>query len=89
MSPIWNIEGFPSKTLCLTYPYYDIVSSWRSQGYEIKALHMEIDHVVFRKELRDTEYITIPQALTGQPLPEHIVYEFHKLVTDFIQRYGL
>ena len=89
MSLLWKKEDFPAKFFCLTYPHYDISQSWRSQGYEIKSLHMETDRVVFRKEIRDTEYITIPKALTSQPLPEHIAYEFHKLITDFMQRYGL
>lgn len=88
-SLLWKKEDFPAKFFCLTYPHYDISQSWRSQGYEIKSLHMETDRVVFRKEIRDTEYITVPKALTNQPLPEHIAYEFHKLITDFMQRYGL
>ena len=63
--------------------------SWLSQGYKIKALHLETSQVTFRREDKNTSGVVLPKALTNQRLPEEVVYKFNKMVQQFAKDYGL
>lgn len=88
-SPLWNSEGFPFNTFRFSEPGHNITTAWTSQGYKIKALRLERNQVIFRREDKSISGVTLPKALTDQRLPEDIIYKFNKLVKQFIKDNGL
>lgn len=88
-SPLWKEEGFPFQVFLPSTPDYCIAESWISQGYKIKALHMEKQKVVFRKVIRDMSGLTLPRELTSKKLPNKAVYELNQFFQHIISKYNL
>ena len=87
--PLWIEEGFPFHILLPSNPDYCISDSWTSQGYKIKALHLNQQRVVFRKVIKDHSGLTIPKQLTKRKLPDQAVFEAKQFFSYLIQKYGL
>ena len=88
-SPMWQSEEFPFHKFLFSEQSFNITHSWLSQGYKIKALHLETSQVTFRREDKNTSGVVLPKALTNQRLPEEVVYKFNKMVQQFAKDYGL
>ncbi len=88
-APMWQSEGFPFHTFQLSEQEYNIATSWLSQGYQIKALHLESGSVTFRREQSHTSGIVLPRALTEQRLPDSVAYDLDVLLRQFIKDHGL
>ena len=88
-SPMWRSEGFPFHKFLFSEQSFNITHSWLSQGYKIKALHLETSQVTFRREDKNTSGVVLPKALTSQRLPEEVIYKFNKMVQQFAKDHGL
>ena len=88
-SPMWQSEEFPFHKFLFSEQSFNITHSWLSQGYKIKALHLETSQVTFRREDKNASGVVLPKALTNQRLPEEVVYKFNKMVQQFAKDYGL
>ena len=88
-SPMWRSEEFPFHKFLFSEQSFNITHSWLSQGYKIKALHLETGQVTFRREDKNASGVVLPKALTSQRLPEEVVYKFNKMVQQFAKDYGL
>ena len=88
-SPMWHTENFPFHVLRQSNPDYPIAVSWLSQGFKIKALHLESERVVFRKTDKRKLGLILPKALSTKKLPENAVYECRQFFEYLIKKYGL
>lgn len=88
-SPMWQAEKYPAHAITPSERNYCICDCWRSQGYEIKALHLEKKYVVFRRTESGTSGIQLPKVLTDHRLPDTLVYKFDQMVRQFIKENGL
>lgn len=88
-SPMWQAEGYPGHAVTPSERDYCICDCWRSQGYEIKALHLEKKYIVFRRVENGTSGIQLPKVLTDRRLPDTLVFKFDQMVRQFIKENGL
>ena len=88
-APMWQSEGFPFHIFQLSAQEYNIAASWLSQGYQIKALHLESGCVTFRRDRSQTSGVVLPKALTEQRLPDSVVYRLDILLRRFVIENGL
>ena len=88
-SPLWQEEGFPFHAIIPSPRLYCISDSWTSQGYEIKALHLDRERVVFRKKVKNVSGLMIPRRLLTRKLPDQAVYEANAFFKQLTQKYGL
>ena len=89
VSPLWEEEGFPFHVLKRTTPDYCIADSWISQGYQIKALYIEKERVVFRRVVDRMSALRIPKELTEQKIPDEAVHEMDEFCKYLKKKYGL
>lgn len=66
-----------------------ICDSWLTQGYEVKALHLVEQRIVFRRTENYTTGLVVPKKLTEWKLPDAAVYECERFFGYIIQKYGL
>lgn len=88
-SPLWHQEGYPFHMFIPTTMDYCISEAWLSQGYIIKALHLEERRVVFRYTGRFRSGLKVPKALVNGKLPDQAVYECQKFFQYLSKKYGL
>lgn len=88
-SPLWNQEGYPFHMFIPTTMDYCISEAWLSQGYIIKALHLEERRVVFRHTGRFRSGLKVPKALVNEKLPDQAVYECQRFSKYLCKKYGL
>ena len=88
-SPMWEEEKFPLNSVTPTIRDYCICDSWTSQGYAIKALHMEEERVVFRRIVNYKSGLIVPKELMSQKLPDAAIYECQEFFRYIVKRYGL
>jgi len=88
-SKMWHDEGFPFHFFLPSTPDYCIAESWLSQGYRIKALHLERQRVVFRRAVDYQSALMIPKALMQKKLPDKAVHECKRFFAYLIKKYGL
>ena len=88
-SPLWEQEGYQSDADLSTVARYCIAESWLSQGYQIKALHLSEQRVVFRKVAQKVSGLVVPKVLQENKLPDDAVYEINQFFKHIIKKYGL
>ena len=86
---LWAQEGCPHDIILPSEPDYPVSYSWTSQGYEMKALHLEERRAVFRQCVKWTTPVTIPAALLDRRLPDEIAFKANKLLANFVKENGL
>lgn len=88
-SPMWEEEKFPFNSVEPTKRDYCICDSWTSQGYAIKALHMDQQRVVFRRIVNYKSGLTVPKELLSRKLPDAAIYELRQFFKYIIKKYAL
>ena len=88
-SPLWRQAGFPFHFFRESTPGYCAADSWISQGYVIKALHLNQRRVVFRRVLNCQAALDLPKELTRGKIPEAAVHEANQFFRHLIEKYGL
>jgi len=88
-SLMWEEENFPTGAVNPTPRDYCICNSWTSQGYVIKALHMNEQRIVFRRTMKYKSGLTIPKELMSQKLPDEAIYECKAFFRHIMDKYGL
>lgn len=88
-SPMWEEEKFPIGAIQPTPRDYCICDSWTSQGYAIKALHMDEERIVFRRIVNYKSGLTIPKELMSEKLPDAAIYEVEEFFRYIKKKYGL
>jgi len=88
-STMWEAEGFPFDMFTPTTPGYSLPDCWTSQGYQIKALYLERELVVFRKYVDNKSGVRIPQKLLRQRLPDKAIYKLERMFAEIIEEFGL
>ena len=88
-SPLWELEEHHTQSRQLASSDYCIADSWLSQGYQIKALHLSEQRVVFRKVAHNVNGLVIPKQLREQKLPDDAVYEINQFFKYIIKKYGI
>lgn len=88
-SPMWQEEGYPIQSVKHSDRDYCICESWLTQGYEIKALHLAEQRIVFRRSENYKSGLRVPKALTERKLPDRVIYECEQFFREIINKYGL
>lgn len=88
-SPMWQEEGYPIHSVRPSNRDYCICESWLTQGYEIKALHLPEQRIVFRRSENYKSGLRVPRVLTERKLPDRVVFECEQFFRELIRKYGL
>ena len=93
-----EIDKILGKTLCNSarrhkYYWYNrephrISHCWLSNGYKIKSLRLDKEHVVFEKVVDMPPALSLPARLTGG-VPVNLETEFYDFCNYLIKKYGL
>lgn len=88
-SPMWQMEGYPAHAVTPSMRDFCICDSWLTQGYEVKALNLVDQRIVFRRTENYSSGLVVPKKLTERKLPDAAVYECERFFEHVIRRYGL
>ena len=86
---LWQQEGYPFREFQLTTPDYCISEAWLTQGYVIKALHLDERYIVFQKTAQRVSGLKIPDKLLKQKLPDRAVQLADEFFAWLIREFGI
>ena len=86
---MWRDEGYPFHMIIPEERDTCISDSWNTQDYQIKALHLEEQRVVFRRVRQNTSGLEVPPQLLQKRLPNRAVEELKGFYDYVIKKYGL
>lgn len=95
-SDIENIVGFKLCNSAYKYPTYwyqtkkgNISNAWTNQNYEILKLDLEKKKIKFRRTVKKSSKLNIPQIFLTNKIPDGAKYELEEFFSYITKKYGL
>ncbi len=66
-----------------------ISQAWLESGYEIQALHLDEERIVFHQTQKNTSLVHIPDVILSKRVPDAARYEIENYLAYIVKKYGL